>query len=129
MSVKFLSEEWASQIQDALNANEAFKAAVGSNVARLQQVISTPDGEVRYWMKLEGGQAYFGLGDVEGPDATVSQDLPTAVAMARNELTGVAAYMSGRIKVQGDLMKLMALQGVIGQLPAAMRAVDVDYPA
>jgi hypothetical protein len=73
MGVKFLSEEWATTVQDALNGNDAFKAAIGSQTAKVQQVVNTPDGEVHYWFKLDGGQASLGVGDVEGPDATITR--------------------------------------------------------
>jgi putative sterol carrier protein len=127
MGVKFLSEEWIQAVKDALNGNEAFTRAAGSQTAKVVQVVTTPDGEVRYWFKLEGGKADLGLGDAEGADATITQDYGTAVALAKNELTGTAAYMSGKIRVSGDLMKLMQLQGALAQLPAVLKEIDVEY--
>ena len=127
MAVKFLSDEWASQVQDKLNSSDAFKSAAGSQTAKLQQVITTPDGEKKYFFKLEGGAAEVGIGEVDGPDATISQDYDTAVALSKNELTGTSAYMSGKLRVSGDLMKLMQLQGALGQLPAALADLDVEY--
>ena len=128
MSVKFLSEEWAQAVQDALNANESFRGAIGSISAKVQQVVTGPAGESRYWFKVEGGQAALGVGDSPDPvDATITQDYDTAVALAKNELTGMAAYMSGKLRVAGDLMKLMQLQGPLGQMPAALQDIDVDY--
>ena len=124
---KFLSEEWANEVKAALATNEAVKSAAGSMNARIQQVVSTPDGEVKYWFKLEGGDLDLGLGDIENPDATITQDYETAAALSKNELTGTAAYMSGKLRVSGDLMKLMQLQGVLGQLPAALKDIDVEY--
>jgi hypothetical protein len=35
--------------------------------------------------------------------------------------------MSGKHRVAGDLMKLMQMQGVLGQLPTALKDVEVDY--
>ena len=128
MGVKFLSEEWMKLVQDALNTNETFKSAAGSQSAKIQQVVTMPEGEQRYWFKLEGGQATLGPGDSPDPvDATITQDYDTAVALARNELSGTAAYMSGKLRVSGDLMKLMQLQGPLGQMPAALKDLDVDY--
>jgi putative sterol carrier protein len=49
------------------------------------------------------------------------------VALSKNELTGVAAYMSGKIRIAGDMMKLMQLQGPMAQMPAALSSLDVDY--
>jgi putative sterol carrier protein len=126
--VKFLSEEWMKLVQDALNANDTFKSAAGSQSAKIQQVVTTPAGEVRYWFTLEGGQAALGPGDAPEPvDATITQDYDTAVALSKNELSGTAAYMSGKLRVAGDLMKLMQLQGPLGQMPAALKDLDVDY--
>jgi putative sterol carrier protein len=128
VGVKFLSDEWTQAVQDALNSNETFKSAAGSQIAKVQQVVTAPEGEKRYWFKLEGGQVSLGTGDSPDPvDATITQDYDTAVALAKNELTGTAAYMSGKIRVSGDLMKLMQLQGPLGQMPAALKDLDVEY--
>jgi putative sterol carrier protein len=128
VAVKYLSDEWANAVQDALNSNEAFKGAAGSQNAKIQQVVTGPDGEQKYWFKLEGGAVSIGVGDLGEPaDATITQDYDTAVALSKNELTGTAAYMSGKIKVSGDLMKLMQLQGVLGQMPQALKDLEVEY--
>jgi len=128
MGVKFLSEEWTQAVQDALNGSDAFRNAAGSQTAKVQQVVTTPEGEKRYWFKLEGGKAELGSGDApDQVDATITQDYDTAVALSKNELTGTAAYMSGKLRVSGDLMKLMQLQGALGQMPAALKDIDVDY--
>ena len=129
MGVKYLSQEWASAVQEALNSSDSFKSAAGSQTAKVQQVVTgAPDGEVKYWFKLESGQASIGMGDApEAVDATITQDYETAVALSKNELTGTAAYMSGKLRVSGDLMKLMQLQGALAQMPAALKELDVDY--
>ena len=127
MAVKFLSEEWAEEVKTLLQNNEQLKSSAGSMTAKIQQVVTTPDGDVRYWFTLEGGNVDLGMGDIENPDATISQDYDTAAALSKNELTGTAAYMSGKLRVSGDLMKLMQLQGVLGQLPAALKDIDVEY--
>lgn len=128
MSVKFLSEEWTQAVEDALNANESFRSAAGSQSARIQQVVTTPAGEKKYWFRLEGGQASLGMGELDEPlDATVTQDYETASAIMKNELNPVAAYMSGKLRVSGDLMKLMQLQGPMGQIPAALKDLDIEY--
>jgi putative sterol carrier protein len=127
VAVKFLSEEWASEVKNALSSSDAVKSAAGSMNAHIQQVVNGPDGETKYWFKLENGDVDLGLGDIDNPDATITQDYDTAAALSKNELTGTAAYMSGKLRVNGDLMKLMQLQGVLGQLPAALKDVDVEY--
>jgi putative sterol carrier protein len=127
VAVKFLSEEWAQEVKQALQGNDQIKTAAGSMTARVQQVITSGDGETRYWFTMEGGQIDLGMGDIDNPDATITQDYDTAAALSKGELTGTAAYMSGKLKVSGDLMKLMQLQGVMGQLPQALKDLDVEY--
>ena len=35
--------------------------------------------------------------------------------------------MQGKLKVSGNMMKLMQLQGVVNAMPKAVTGVDVDY--
>lgn len=128
MSVKFLSDEWAQAVEEALNASESFRTAAGSQSAKIQQVITSPEGEKKYWFKLESGKAALGTGELAEPvDATITQDYDTAAAIMKNELNAVAAYMGGKLRVSGDLMKLMQLQGPLGQIPGALKEMDIDY--
>ena len=127
MGVKFLTEEWATASQDAMNADAGFVGAIGGQTARLQQVVTSPDGDVHYYVKLEDGKAEVSIGDIENPDATISQDYDTAKGISTGELSAVAAYMSGKLRVQGNLMKLMTMQGVLTQLPNALKGLEVDY--
>jgi len=125
--VKFLSEEWTIEVKERLNASEAFRKSAGSASAKLQQVVTGPDGERRYWIKLKGGEVEMGQGDIESPDCTITQDYETAVAMAKSEVNPVSAFMSGKLKVAGNMMLLMQLQGAISELAHVMDEMDVDY--
>ena len=127
MPVRFLSDEWADELQTRLNANESFRKGLGSTRATVQQVIATPERERRYWIRVEGGEIGMGSGDAQGADATITQDYDTAVALARGEMNPVAAYMTGKIKISGNLMTLMGLQGALSELPRVMQDMDVDY--
>jgi len=127
VGVKFLSEEWAQQVTEKLNASDAFKQAAGGQTARLQQVVNTADGETKYFFKLEDGTAELAVGEVEGAESTITQDYDTAVALSKSELSPTAAYMSGKIKVSGDLMKLMQLQGIFSVLPSVLSEIDIEY--
>ena len=52
------------------------------------------------------------LGHLENPDLTVTLDYATAKAILvdGNPQAGMQAFMAGKIKVQGDMTKLMAMQ-------------------
>lgn len=127
MAVKFLSEEWTKAVSEALNSNDAFKQAAQGKTVKIQNVVAAPDGEKRYYLNLENGTAEVSTGDLPDAEATLSSDYETAAAMTRNELNATAAYMSGKMKIQGDLMKLMQLQGLFNTLPQAIKSIDVEY--
>jgi putative sterol carrier protein len=127
VSVKFLSQEWADALKASLNGSEAFRQAAAGKRATLQQVITAPDGDRRYWTVIDDGAIDMGLGDAPNPDATISQAYDTAVALARRELSPVTGFMTGKIKVDGNMGMLLGLQAVLTQLPEAMARIDVEY--
>jgi putative sterol carrier protein len=125
--VKFLSDEWTSEVKERLVASEAFRKAAGSTSAKIQQVINGPEGDRRYWIELEDGEVDIGSGDIASPDCTIMQDYDTAVAMAKSEINPVSAFMSGKLRVSGNMMLLMQLQGAISELGRVMEEMDVEY--
>jgi len=127
VAVKFLTEEWALELKVALNANQEFVQAVGSQSVKIQQVIDGADGRVDYWLKIEGGEVDLGVGDIEGPDATITQSYDTAAGLAKGEISAVSAFMTGKIKIAGNMMLLMGLQNALAQLPGVMAEMDIDY--
>jgi putative sterol carrier protein len=128
VSIRFLSDEWATAVMDAANADEEFTKAAGTTSARIQQVISRDGGEpAHYWTIVDGGKIQLGVGDVENPDATITQGYDTAVALARREANPVTAFMMGKVKVDGNMGLLMGLAGALGKLADVMSRLDVEY--
>jgi putative sterol carrier protein len=127
VAVKFLSKEWADAVKSALNKDEAFRQAAAGKKASIQQLIMGPEGQTDYWIVIDDGSIDMGLGDADKPDATITQSYATAVALAKSELSAVTAYMTGKIKIGGNMGLLLGLQRVMAQLPAAMASIDVAY--
>ena len=129
MAVKFLTEEWASTMTDALNSSEDFKKAAAGQQVKLQQVVTeVPDGgEGKYYFTLDNATAQVGLGEIDGAEATITQNYDTAVAIQKQELNAQNAFMQGKLKISGNMMKLMQLQGVFNAMPNAVKGVEVEY--
>jgi putative sterol carrier protein len=127
VTVKFLSQEWADSVKTALNADDAFRQAAAGKKAVVQQVITTPDGSIHYWIRIEDGTIDMGLGDTEMPDSTITESYETAVALAKDQLSPVTAFMTGKVKIGGNMGLLLGLQGALVRLPVAMSTLDVDY--
>lgn len=127
MSVRFLSDEWAQALKAELNESEEFRRAAAGQRATIQQVITGGDAAMHYWITIEDGHIDLGVGDVEGEDATITQSYDSAAGLARGELSPVTAFMTGKLKIAGNMGLILGLQGALAQLPAAMAKIDVEY--
>ena len=125
---KFLSEDWAQAVTAALNSHDGFKNAIGAADLGIQFLTEDgPDGEVNYYLSTSGGMAKMALGDLDNADVTVKQSYDTATAISKGELNTQAAFMTGELKVSGNLAKLMMHQSAITQWGAAVAELDVAY--
>ena len=113
---KFLTPEWvaaATQLREDLGD----EVPPPAHVVRMNQVVTdvpadVSDGDVKAFMDTSDGEMKMGLGELENPDLTVTLDYATAKAILvdGNPQAGMQAFMAGKIKVQGDMTKLMAMQ-------------------
>lgn len=111
---KFLTEEWVTAAKEIREQHAGESTAV-SHVVRMNQVIiEVPfgDGEIQAHMDTSNGEMKMDFGHLESPDLTVTLDYATAKAILveGNPQAGMQAFMSGKIKVDGDMTKLMAMQ-------------------
>jgi len=125
---KFLSEEWTAEVTTALDQHPGFRNAIGSADLSIQFVVSdTPDGEAGYYLRSSGGIPTLAIGTLEGADVTVRQSYDTATAISKGELNTQTAFMTGKVKVSGNLAKLMMHQSAIQQWNAATADLEIDY--
>ena len=114
MPYKFLSDEW---VAEAKKVREEFagKGNPPAHAVRMNQVITDVpfgDGTINAHVDTSGGEVDMELGHLDNPDLTVTLDYATAKAILvdGNPQAGMQAFMAGKIKVQGDMTKLMAMQ-------------------
>ena len=82
---------------------------------RINQVITEVpfgDGTISAYVDTSDGEFHLELGELDEPDAVLMTDYATAKAMMVDQDPTVAmqSFLAGKIKVQGDMMKLMAMQ-------------------
>jgi hypothetical protein len=105
---QFLSESWFSEV-------EKIRAEVGEvpvpeaikNIKLNVVVTEHPEGEKQ--LHLSGGDFQQGLLD----DASTKLIMPFPVAVAvfkGDQAAGIQAFMSGEVKVEGDMSVLMQIQ-------------------
>jgi putative sterol carrier protein len=129
LAVKFLTEEWMSAVQGALNGDEAFKEAISNVDLSLQFKVTEVPGEddVDYSLSFENGQAAVSGGELDGADATITNDYETAIGISKGDLNTQMAFMTGKLKVAGNMGKVMMNQGAINKITDALAGLDIEY--
>ena len=109
----FLSDEWIAEVRKIGEQYEG--AGTVPHVVKMNQVITEVpfgDGTIKAHMDTSSGEMQMDMGHVDDPDVTVTLDYETAKAIfvEGNPQAGMQAFMAGKVKVQGDMTKLMVLQ-------------------
>jgi putative sterol carrier protein len=104
---KWLTQEWLDE-QTRLSADQPERPGAS---ARMQyNITGGPDGGVQYYWVLEDGKVLENkIGTMPDPELTLTVFWDDAMAMQKGELDEQAAFMQGKIKVEGNMAKLMAL--------------------
>jgi len=114
MPSPFLSEEWMTEAK-AIRAKYEGKTGKVTASVRVNQVITdVPFGEgtINSFIDTSSGDMVMDLGSLDSPDVTVTTDYDTAkkLFVDQDAAAAMQAFMGGKVKVQGDMMKMMALQ-------------------
>jgi hypothetical protein len=112
MPYPFLSDEW---VEAARSIREASPGATVPHAVRMNLIVTEVpfgDGTVDAHMDTSSGELVLETGHIDAPDLTVTVDYDTAKAILveGNPQAGMQAFMAGKVRVEGDMAKLMALQ-------------------
>lgn len=104
---KYLSQEWMERAKELA---QDFPETPGATV-RMQQVITgAPEGEVKYFTVIENGKTLEqNVGEDASPDVTLTNSYDDAVKIMKGDLDANAAFMQGRVKVTGNMAKIMSM--------------------
>jgi putative sterol carrier protein len=122
----FLSDEWIDAAK-AIRDEYRGKVRPMAHSVKMNQVITDVPfgtGTIESHMDTSSGDIELDFGHLERPDLTVTMDYATAKAIIveGNPSAGMQAFMAGKIRVQGDMSKLMAMQQSAEPDPAAAEA-------
>jgi SCP-2 sterol transfer family len=123
----FLSDEWF----DAASKLIAAHGTEGPPAPNLVMNLEVTDGDKKtdFHMGAKDGATLFGKGHTDGADLTLATDIATAreVFVANNPAAGMQAFMAGKVRIQGDMTKLMMAQaggqGGNTQLTEALQSI------
>jgi putative sterol carrier protein len=110
----FLSDEWMTAARDIREEFRGKTQPMTQSIKMNQVITDVPfgAGTIEAHMDSSTGEMEMELGHLSDPEVTVTVDYATAKAIFvdMNPQVGMQAFMAGKIKVQGDMTKLMAMQ-------------------
>jgi len=119
MPYQFLTQEWIDASKAIRDKYAAESAKVTTSIRMNQVITEAPfgDGTVKTFLDTSTGDVVMELGELDEPDLTVTTDYATAhkIFVDQDAAAGMQAFMTGKIKVQGDMMKMMAMQTAMPQ--------------
>ena len=113
----FLSDKWFDEVEKIRAELGDPAAPAGAADLQLNIVVTGgPEGDRE--VSLNGGQFERGLAEGAATKITVPYDVAKSMFIEGNQQAAMQAFMSGQIKVEGDMSKLMAMQGGAGAASA-----------
>jgi hypothetical protein len=116
----FLSDEWFDAVRRLVDQRD-IALPPGATLRMNVVVTGTPFGDDRrLHFDTADGEPVWGHGHLDNADLTLTTDYGTAreIFVGANLQSAMQALFEGRVKIQGDLTKLMAAQAA-GAGPAA----------
>jgi hypothetical protein len=116
----FLSDQWVSEAHRirAEYQDRAPQIPIPVKMNLIVKEVPFGDGAVQAHLDTTSGGLELDVAHLEGPDLTLTVDYPTAraILVESDPQAVMNAFMAGRIKVDGDITKLLALQsaGIVG---------------
>lgn len=110
----FLSPEWTEEARK-IQQEFADRVEPPPTPMRMNLVVTAVpfgDGSLDAHVDTTDGQLVLDAGHLENADVKVTVDYDTAKAFLvdQNPQAAMQAFMAGRIKVEGDMTKLLAIQ-------------------
>ena len=104
---KWLSQEW---LDETRKMAEGQPERAGAS-ARMQYVVTGgPDGDIEYFWVLENGKLLENsLGHLDDAEVTLTTAYGDALKIQKGELDANTAFMQGKVKVTGNMAKVMSL--------------------
>ena len=108
MSSEFLSDEWFAKVQELRAQAGDIEAPAALADLVINITVNTGDGEKQ--MALVGGMIEQGHRDGAPTTLILPADLAKRIFIEGDQSAGMQGFMSGQIRIEGDMSKLMALQ-------------------
>lgn len=115
MSYAFLSDEWFSKVEELVAAAGDLQIPAAMKAVEVNVTVTSPHGDTQVAMK----DGVFTRGHRAGVTTTLTltAELARKVFVDGDTAAGTQAFFEGKIKVEGDFSKLVAMQTVEPSAP------------
>ena len=125
--VDYLSNEWIRAVAEGIKLNKEIIVVARDNTVSVTQIITgTPQGDVTYHLESRDGEISFASGPATVSDIAFTQDWATAVGVATGKINAQEAFISGKIRFNGDHERVIATQPLFLALDAVFSAVNAN---
>lgn len=74
----------------------------------------TGEGGGKWNVKLDGGKVEIAQGEIDNPNITIIVSAENWLAVASGKLNGKMAFLTGKVKIRGNMTLAMKLQALMG---------------
>ena len=110
----FLSAEWIDEARviRAEYEDEAPKIPISIRMNQVITKVPFGEGTINSHLDTSSGELVMDLGHLDTPDLTITTDYATArqIFLERDPQAGMQAFLGGKIRVEGDMTKMMQMQ-------------------
>lgn len=114
MAYKFLSDEWVAAARKIREETPDEQTTAPQPIKMNLVITDVPFGEgtVEAHVDTTDGDVEMEMGHLDDPEVTATLDYDTAksIMVDSDPQAGMQAFMAGKIKLQGDMTKALAMQ-------------------
>ncbi len=127
--VKFLTDEWAREVTDAINDPNAHLVGQYATELAIQFEVGEPaSGDtINYFLEIHEQGAQVRMGKLSGADLTIKTDYASASAISDGSLKIQHAFFTGKLSLSGNVAKLLKHQQTMERFADAISGLVVEY--
>lgn len=110
MGYKFLSDAWFDKVKEIREAVGDLGLSDTAKAIVMNIRVTGDDGDTE--MCLNGGEMEKGLDESAPVTITVPYDIARKMFVENDQSAGTQAYMSGKLSIEGDMSKLVAVASI-----------------
>ena len=131
MPIKYLSPEWTAEAESRLRSQLTPELMKNLTSSMVTLYTNCPDGvDKALYYKLENGVfTEIAVREAPFPDAefVISGDYETFAKISRAELGSRSALMTGKLRLQGNMVKALSLASIVDRFNKILSEIVCEY--